>query len=52
MRRWLRDQRGATSIEYALIATLIAVLIVGSVQIYSQRVNAMYNNLQTAILPP
>ncbi len=29
---WLRDTRGVTSIEYALIAALVAVGLIGSLQ--------------------
>lgn len=39
-RGWLRDRRGVTSIEYALIATLIAVAIVTGVTLVGTNVNA------------
>jgi pilus assembly protein Flp/PilA len=29
MRRFLRDERGATAIEYALIAVIISIVVVG-----------------------
>ncbi len=31
LRRWLKDQAGATAIEYALIGALIAVVLVGAI---------------------
>jgi pilus assembly protein Flp/PilA len=31
LKRFLRDERGVTAIEYGLIAALIAVMIIGTV---------------------
>ncbi len=31
LRRLLRDQRGATAIEYGLIAALISIVVIGAV---------------------
>jgi pilus assembly protein Flp/PilA len=36
--RFLKDQSGATAIEYALMATMIAVVIVGVVGVFGVHV--------------
>lgn len=48
-RRFARDARGATSIEYALIAGLIFLATVGSIRLYSSRMNSVYGQITTAI---
>lgn len=45
IRRFIRDERGATAIEYGLIASLIALAIVGAITQYNDRVRNMYNNI-------
>lgn len=40
--RFLRDERGATAIEYGLIAAIVSVGVVGFVQPLSEMVVAMY----------
>lgn len=50
MKRWLRDERGATSIEYALIATLIAVVIIGGVRSFANENTEMYSRVTNAIV--
>jgi pilus assembly protein Flp/PilA len=50
--RFLRDESGATAIEYGLIATLIGVaLIVGATALGTQ-LNAVFNGLSTKITAP
>jgi Flp pilus assembly pilin Flp len=43
------NERGATSIEYALMASLIAVAIIGSVSFFMHRVGNMYNTASNTI---
>lgn len=43
-----RDDRGATAVEYALIATLIAVVIVVAVRTVGTRVVIMFTNVANA----
>ncbi|HZL60549.1 MAG TPA: Flp family type IVb pilin [Stellaceae bacterium] len=43
-----RDERGATSIEYALIASLIAVVIVASVTVTGTSVKNIFNSVATS----
>lgn len=45
LRRFARSEKGATAIEYALIAGLIVVAIVGAINFYTIRVQGMYNNI-------
>lgn len=48
IQRFVRDERGATAIEYALIATGIAVAIVASVSSLGTTVQATYQRVQDA----
>lgn len=47
--RLLRDERGATSIEYALIATGIAVAIIGIVSGVGTAVVAKYQSVSDSL---
>ena len=40
--RFLRDQSGATAIEYGLIAALIAVALIGTIGILGNNLTALY----------
>jgi pilus assembly protein Flp/PilA len=44
-----RDQRGATAIEYALIVSLIFLVIVTSVTLFGQKTTNMYDFISTTI---
>ena len=41
--RFLKDQSGATAIEYGLIAGLIAVVIIGAVTKLGTNISAKFN---------
>ena len=43
--RLLKNRRGATSIEYALIATFIALAIIGSVTLVGTDLEAVFNDV-------
>ena len=43
--RFARDQRGATAIEYGLIAALIAVVIIGAVTALGTGVSDNFNTV-------
>jgi pilus assembly protein Flp/PilA len=45
LRRFLRDTRGATSIEYALIGGAIFVVIVGAITTIGPKLNAKYSGV-------
>jgi pilus assembly protein Flp/PilA len=43
--RWWSDERGATAIEYGLIAALIAVVIIGAVSTAGTRLRTTFNTV-------
>jgi pilus assembly protein Flp/PilA len=47
--RFLKDESGATAIEYGLIAALIAVAIIGGARALGTRVGATFNNVSNAV---
>ncbi len=47
--RFLKDENGASAIEYALIASLIAVAIVGSVTAIGTKLSALYADIAAKI---
>ena len=50
MQRFVRDENGATAIEYGMIAGLVIVAIVGAIMAVGQGVaNTLYANIQTAL---
>ncbi|KVC87181.1 hypothetical protein WJ47_03105 [Burkholderia ubonensis] len=42
---FLRDDSGVTAIEYGLIAALIAVVIIGAVQLVGQDLNGVFTTI-------
>jgi len=48
-RRFAGDASGATSIEYALIAGLVFLGVVGSLRLYATKVGNVYTNIGNAI---
>jgi pilus assembly protein Flp/PilA len=49
VRRFLRDERGATAIEYAMIAAGIAVAIVAAVNSLGVSVLGLFEQVRTAL---
>jgi pilus assembly protein Flp/PilA len=47
--QFMRDQRGATSIEYALIASGISIAIVGTIVTLGSNVKSFYSSVATAL---
>ncbi|MEO6340961.1 MAG: Flp family type IVb pilin [Caulobacteraceae bacterium] len=47
--RFLKDESGATAIEYGLIAALIAVVIITGVTAVGTKLNSSFTNISTAI---
>lgn len=45
MRKFLSDEDGATAIEYGLIASLIAVVIIGAVSVVGTKLTATFNEV-------
>jgi len=52
MNRFLKDESGATAIEYGLIATLIAVAIIVGAGALGTQLNAVFNGLSTKLTAP
>jgi pilus assembly protein Flp/PilA len=48
-RRFLGDERGATAIEYALIASGVSIVIVGTVATLGSKVTGMFTSVATAL---
>jgi pilus assembly protein Flp/PilA len=48
-KRFWRDETGATSIEYSMIAVGIAVVVLGAVQVLGVTVKGSYVSVQTAL---
>ena len=48
-RRFLRDDSGATAIEYGLIAAGIAVVIITAVQLVGTNLSGTFNNVANAV---
>ena len=46
MNRFLKDESGATAIEYGLIVALIAVVIVSVVGVIGTRLNVAFTKVQ------
>ncbi|SIQ77621.1 pilus assembly protein Flp/PilA [Rhizobium sp. RU20A] len=45
--RFLKDESGATAIEYGLIAALISVALIGGAGALGNKLNTQFNNLST-----
>jgi len=43
VKRFMREEDGVTAIEYGLIAALIAVVIIASVQLIGTNLNTVFN---------
>jgi pilus assembly protein Flp/PilA len=49
MLHFLRDDSGATAIEYGLIAALIAVVIIGAVQLVGSNLNTTFSTIAAKV---
>ena len=49
LRQCLSDQKGATAIEYGLIAGLIAVVIIAAVTLLGGDISAVFTSITDAI---
>jgi pilus assembly protein Flp/PilA len=47
--RFVRDESGATAIEYGLIAALIAVVVIGAVTAVGTGLSTTFHNVSTAV---
>ena len=49
LQRLITDQRGATAIEYGLIAALIAVAAIAAFQLVGTNLSSVFNNVATLL---
>ena len=47
--RFVKDESGATAIEYGLIAALISIAIIGGARTLGTNIGATFNNVGNAI---
>lgn len=47
--RFVRDESGATAIEYGLIAALIAVVIISAVQLVGSNLSSTFSTVAASI---
>jgi pilus assembly protein Flp/PilA len=47
LKEFLRNQSGATAIEYGLLASLIAVVIIGAVKLAGSNLSNKFNQIAT-----
>jgi pilus assembly protein Flp/PilA len=50
IRRFLRDRRGATAVEYGLIVSLIIVAIMGALTSFGNATIEMWNNVADTVV--
>lgn len=50
IKQFVRDEEGVTAIEYGLIASLIAVVIIGSVTLVGTKLDGVFNYIQTKLV--
>jgi pilus assembly protein Flp/PilA len=48
-KRFLKDESGATAIEYGLIAALIAVVIIAGLSAVGSSLNTTFTNIATSV---
>ena len=49
VRNFINDESGVTAIEYALIASLIAVFIIVAVQAVGTSISGVFNTISTTL---
>ncbi len=49
IKRFMKNEAGATAIEYGLIAALIAVVLIGAVSRLGNTVSGKFNTVSTAV---
>lgn len=47
--KFLKDESGATAIEYTLLAALIAVALIGALQLLEDQMTGTLNDVQEAL---
>lgn len=49
--RFVKDESGATAIEYGLIAALIAVVAIGAMGLVGTNLTNLFNNIAGSLAP-
>ncbi len=49
LKRFAKDESGATAIEYGLIAGLISVVIIGTISTLGNRLNTKFNTISSQL---
>ena len=49
LKRFARDESGATAIEYGMIAALIAVVIIGTLKVVGTKLNAKFSSISSQL---
>ncbi|MEP3279491.1 MAG: Flp family type IVb pilin [Stappiaceae bacterium] len=47
--RFMKDESGATAIEYGLIAVLISVVVIGAMTLVGGELNTAYTEVEAAL---
>jgi pilus assembly protein Flp/PilA len=45
----MRDDRGATAVEYGLMVALIAIVIIAAVTLLGTRLSSLFNSVSTSV---
>jgi pilus assembly protein Flp/PilA len=45
----MRDDRGATAVEYGLMVALIAIVIIAAVTLLGTRLSTLFSNVSTSV---
>lgn len=51
MTRFIKNESGATAIEYGLIAGLISVVIIAALQVIGTQLDARFDQISAALTP-
>lgn len=49
VRRFVREETGATMVEYAIMLALIAAICIAAIKLVGTKTNTSYENLETAM---
>lgn len=52
IKRFMKDESGATMVEYAVLVALIAVAVIATVYLLGDEINKRFNEVKTCIATP